>query len=61
MIRLMKKKDLNLLVEHPKIGVDNSGYMCANEDIEEIKQLKENLLKGLVEVFSDVIYDNHVD
>ena len=40
---------------------DNGGYVCVIEDIEEVKYLKVNVLKGLVEEFSDVIYEDNVD
>ncbi|HBG3821708.1 TPA: hypothetical protein KQC85_003150 [Clostridioides difficile] len=40
---------------------DDGGYVCAIEDIEEVKYLKVNILKGLVEEFSDVIYEDNVD
>jgi hypothetical protein len=38
---------------------DDGGYVCVIEDIEEIKHLKVNLLKGLVEEFSDVIFESN--
>lgn len=40
---------------------DNGGYVCVIEDIEEVNYLKVNVLKGLVEEFSDVIYEDNVD
>ena len=40
---------------------DYGGYVCANEDIEEVEYLKVNILKGLVEEFSDVIYEDNID
>ncbi|HBG7256472.1 hypothetical protein ACWJU0_11105 [Clostridioides difficile] len=40
---------------------DGGGYVCVIEDIEEIEYLKVNILKGLVEEFSDVIYEDNVD
>ncbi len=40
---------------------DNGGYVCVIEDIEEVEYLKVNILKGLVEEFSDVIYEDNVD
>ncbi len=45
MIKLWKKEDLNLLSEYPK----------------EVVYLKLNILKGLVEEFSDVIYEDKVN
>lgn len=40
---------------------DNGGYVCVIEDIEEVEYLRVNILKGLVEEFSDVIYEDNVD
>lgn len=40
---------------------DDGGYICVIEDIEEVEYLKVNVLKGLVEEFSDVIYEDNVD
>ena len=40
---------------------DDGGYVCVIENIEEVKYLKESILKGLVEEFSDVIYEDNVD
>lgn len=40
---------------------DDGGYVCLIEDIEEVEHLKVNVLKGLVEEFSDVIYEDNVD
>lgn len=40
---------------------DDGGYVCVIEDIEEVEYLKVNILKGLVEEFSDVIYEDNVD
>jgi len=40
---------------------DNGGYVCVIQDIEEVEYLKVNILKGLVEEFSDVIYEDNVD
>ena len=40
---------------------DNGGYVCVIEDIEEIEYLKVDILKGLVEEFSDVIYEDNVN
>ncbi len=35
--------------------------MCVIEEIEEVEYLKVNILKGLVEEFSDVIYEDNID
>ena len=40
---------------------DDGGYVCVTDDIEEVEYLKVNVLKGLVEEFSDVIYEDNVD
>ena len=40
---------------------DDGGYVCVIEDIEEVEYLKVNVLKGLVEEFSDVIYEDNID
>ena len=40
---------------------DGGGYVCVIEEIEDIEYLKVNTLKGLVEEFSDVIYEDNVD
>ena len=40
---------------------DDGGYVCIIEDIEEVRYLKLNILKGLVEEFSDVIYEDNFD
>ena len=40
---------------------DNGGYVCIIEDIKEVEYLKLNILKGLVEEFSDVIYEDKVN
>ena len=40
---------------------DDGGYVCIIEDIEEVKYLKVNTLEGLVEEFSDVIYEDSID
>ncbi len=37
---------------------DDGGYVCVIEDIEEVENLKINILKGIVEEFSDVIYES---
>lgn len=39
----------------------DGGYVCVIQDIEEVEYLKVNVLKGLVEEFSDVIYEDNVD
>lgn len=39
---------------------DNGGYVCIIEDIKEVEYLKLNILKGLVEEFSDVIYEDNI-
>ena len=40
---------------------DDGGYVCIIEDIKEIECLKVNILKGLVEEFSDVVYQDDTD
>lgn len=40
---------------------DDGGYVCVIENIEEVEYLKVNILKGSVEEFSDVIYEDNVD
>ena len=40
---------------------DDGGYVCIIEDIKEIENLKVNILKGLVEEFSDVVYQDDTD
>ena len=42
-------------------STDDGGYVCVIEEIEEVEYLKVNILKGLVEEFSDVIYEDNVD
>ena len=42
-------------------STDDGGYVCVIEEIEEVEYLKVNILKGLVEEFSDVIYENNFD
>ncbi|WP_024621586.1 hypothetical protein [Metaclostridioides mangenotii] len=41
---------------------DDGGHICIPKSIEEVKELKENVLKGLIEEYSDVIYtsDNEI-
>lgn len=38
---------------------DDGGKVCVIEDIEEVDYFKENILKGIVEEFSDVIYESN--
>lgn len=45
---------------HRKL-TDDGGYVCIIEDIKEIEYLKSHILKGLMEEFSDVIYEGEVD
>ncbi len=40
---------------------DDGGYVCVIEDIEEVEHLKANILRGLIEEFTDVIYEDNVD
>ncbi|EGT4206255.1 hypothetical protein [Clostridioides difficile] len=40
---------------------DNGGYVCVIEEIKEVEYLKVNILKGLDEEFSDVIYEGKAD
>ena len=40
---------------------DDGGYVCIIEDIKEIEYLKSHILKGLMEEFSDVIYEDEVN
>ena len=42
-------------------STDDGGYVCVIQDIEEVEYLKVNVLKGLVQEFSDVIYEDNVD
>ena len=42
-------------------STDDGGYVCVIEDIKEVEYLKVNVLKGLVEEFSDVIYEDKVN
>ena len=42
-------------------STDDGGYVCVIENIEEVEYLKVKVLKGLVEEFSDVIYEDNVD
>ena len=55
---------INILDEsygYDRKSIDDGGYVCVIEDTEEIEYLKVNILKGLVEEFSDVIYEDNVD
>ncbi|MFR6018413.1 MAG: hypothetical protein ACLUG9_12755 [Paraclostridium sordellii] len=40
---------------------DDGGYVCIIEDTKEVEYLKVNILKGLCEEFSDVIYEDSID
>ena len=40
---------------------DDGGYVCIIEDINELENLKSNLLKGLVEEFSDVLHQDETN
>ena len=40
---------------------DDGGYVWIIEDIKEVENLKSNILNGLVEEFSDVIYEDKVN
>ena len=40
---------------------DDGGYVCIIEDIKDVEDLKSNILKGLVEEFSDVIYEDEAN
>ena len=42
-------------------STDDGGYVCIIENIKEVEYLKVNILKGLVEEFSDVIYEDCID
>ena len=37
---------------------DDGGYICILQSIEEVDYFKENILKGIVEEFSDAIYES---
>ena len=52
---------LNEYYGYNRKSTDDGGYVCVIEDIEEVEYLKVNVLKGLVEEFSDVIYEDNVD
>lgn len=40
---------------------DDGGYVCIVEGIKEVEDLKSNILNGLVEEYSDVIYEDEVN
>ena len=40
---------------------DDCGYVCIIEDIKEVENLKSNILKGLVEEFSDVLHQDETN
>lgn len=40
---------------------DDGGYVCIIEDIKEIEYVKSNILKGLVEEFSDIVYKDETN
>ena len=40
---------------------DDGGYVCIIEDIKEVENLKSNILKGLVEEFSDVLHQDETN
>lgn len=40
---------------------EDGGYVCIIEDIKEIEYLKTHILKGLVEEFSDVVYEDETN
>lgn len=42
--------------EDRDVSQDLGGYVCILEDIEEAIYLKENIIKGLLPEYSDVIY-----
>ncbi|MBC5998357.1 hypothetical protein EAI30_15790 [Romboutsia ilealis] len=55
---------INILDEnygHNRKLTDDGGYVCVIEDIKEVDYLKVNILKGLFEEFSDVIYEDCID
>lgn len=41
--------------------IEDGGYVCIIEDIKEIEYLKTHILKGLVEEFSDVVYEDETN
>ena len=40
---------------------DDGVYVCIIEDIKEVENLKSNILKGLVEEFSDVLHQDETN
>ena len=55
---------INILDEnygYNRKSTDDGGYVCIIENIKEVEYLKVNILKGLVEEFSDAIYENNID
>ncbi|WP_281539095.1 hypothetical protein [Romboutsia timonensis] len=55
---------INILGENYRYNrklTDDGGYVCIIEDIKEVENLKSNILNGLVEEFSDVIYEDKVN
>ena len=55
---------INILNEnygYNRKSTDDGGYVCIIENIKEVEFLKVNILKGLFEEFSDVIYENNID
>lgn len=57
-------KVINILGENYGFNrklTDDGGYVCIVEDIKEVEYLKSNILKGLVEEFSDVVHEDEID
>ena len=55
---------INILDENYGLNrklTDDGGYVFIIEDIKEVEDLKSNILKGLVEEFSDVIYEDEIN
>ena len=42
-------------------STDDGGYVCIIENIKEVENLKSNILKGLVEEFSDVLHQDETN
>ncbi|MBH6948100.1 hypothetical protein I6A93_10285 [Clostridioides difficile] len=40
---------------------DDGGYVCIIDDIKDIEYLKSNVLNGLIEEFSDVVYEDKIN
>lgn len=40
---------------------DDGGYVCIIEDIKEVEYLKSNVLKGIIEEFSDVVHKDEIN